>query len=159
MAKYPHIFAPGRIGPLKTKNRIKYAATETNFPFGDGYVSDKEVAYMEAQARGGAGIVTTQGAYPDKLGEGKGFKGSMAIYDDRFIPGLARIADVIRKHNALSCLQILHCGREGGVELDYCLMPSVIPQKLSYFKPPREITGDEIKKALQDHIDAARRAK
>ena len=59
----------------------------------------------------------------------------------------------------LSCLQILHCGREGGVELDYCLMPSVVPQKLSYFKPPREITKDEIKKALQDHIDAAGRGK
>ena len=53
--KYPHLFQPGRIGELGTKNRIKYAATETNFPFGDGYVSDKEVAYMEAQARGGAG--------------------------------------------------------------------------------------------------------
>ncbi|MFH0974900.1 MAG: FAD-dependent oxidoreductase [Spirochaetota bacterium] len=157
--KYPHVFQPGRIGKLETKNRVKYAATETNFPFGDGYVNDKEVAYMEAQARGGAGIITTQGAYPDKAGEGKGFKGMMAIYDDRFIPGLARIAAVIRKHNVLSCIQILHCGREGGVELDYCLMPSLVPQKLSYFKPPREITKDEIKQALRDHVDAARRAK
>jgi 2,4-dienoyl-CoA reductase (NADPH2) len=159
MEKYPHVFQRGFIGKLKTKNRIKYAATETNFPFGDGYVSDREVAYMEAQARGGAGIITTQGAYPDRKGEGKGFKGMMAIYDDRFIPGLARIADVIRKNNAISCLQILHCGREGGVELDYCLMPSIVPQKLSYFKPPREITKDEIKKTVQDHIDAAGRGK
>ena len=158
MAKYPHIFAPGRIGPLKTKNRIKYAATETNFPFGDGFVSDREVAYMEAQARGGAGIVTTQGAYADKRGEGKGFKGMMAIYDDRFIPGLARIADVIKRNGALSCLQLLHCGREGGVELDYCLMPSVVPQKLSYFKPPREIGVAQIKESITDHAHAARRA-
>ena len=159
MGQYPHIFQPGRIGKLTSKNRIKYAATETNFPYGDGYVSDREVAYMEAQAKGGAGIVTTQGAYPDKKGEGKGFKGMMAIYDDRFIPGLARIADVIRKNGALSSIQILHCGREGGVELDYCLMPSVVPQKLSYFKPPREITKDEIKQALKDHVSAAKRAK
>jgi 2,4-dienoyl-CoA reductase-like NADH-dependent reductase (Old Yellow Enzyme family) len=72
--RYPHIFSPGRIGPLQVKNRIKYAATETNFPFGDGYVSDREVAYMEAQARGGAAIVTTQGAYPDAKGEGRGSK-------------------------------------------------------------------------------------
>jgi 2,4-dienoyl-CoA reductase (NADPH2) len=158
MANYPHIFAPGRIGPLKTKNRIKYAATETNFPFGDGFVSDREVAYMEAQARGGAGIVTTQGAYADKRGEGKGFKGMMAIYDDRFIPGLARIADVIKSNGALSCLQLLHCGREGGVELDYCLMPSVVPQKLSYFKPPREIGVAQIKESIIDHVHAARRA-
>lgn len=159
MEQYPHIFSPGRIGPLETKNRIKYAATETNFPFGDGFVSDREVAYMEAQAKGGAGIVTTQGAYPDKKGEGKGFKGMMAIWDDRFIPGLARIADVIKKNGALSCIQILHCGREGGVELDYCLMASVVPQKLSYFKPPREMTKEEIRASLKDHIDAAKRAK
>lgn len=158
MASYPHIFSPGRIGPLKTKNRIKYAATETNFPFGDGFVSDREVAYMEAQARGGAGIVTTQGTYADERGEGKGFKGMMAIYDDRFIPGLARIADVIKRNGALSCLQLLHCGREGGVELDYCLMPSVVPQKLSYFKPPQEISLAQIKESIVDHAHAARRA-
>jgi len=159
MSKYPHIFSPGQIGLLATKNRIKYAATETNFPFGDGFVSDREVAYMETQARGGAGIVTTQGAYPDLKGEGKGFKGMMAIYDDRFIPGLARIASVIRQHGALSCLQILHCGREGGVELDYSLMASVVPQKLSYFKIPREITHKEIQTSIKEHIEAARRAK
>jgi 2,4-dienoyl-CoA reductase (NADPH2) len=159
MGEYPHIFQPGSIGKLTVKNRIKYAATETNFPYGDGYVSDREVAYMEAQARGGAGIVTTQGAYPDKKGEGKGFKGMMSINDDRYIPGLKRLADVIRANGALSSIQILHCGREGGVELDYCLMPSVVPQKLSYFKPPREITSEEIRKAVQDHADAARRAR
>lgn len=156
--RYPYIFSQGKIGSLITKNRIKYAATETNFPYGDGYVSEREIAYMEAQAKGGAGIVTTQGAYPDPKGEGKGFKGMMAIYDDRFIPGLARIADVIKKNGALSCIQILHCGREGGVELDYCLMPSIVPQRLSYFKKPREITKDEIKQAVKDHIQAARRA-
>jgi 2,4-dienoyl-CoA reductase (NADPH2) len=158
MERYPQIFSPGKIGSLTTKNRIKYAATETNFNTSDGYVTSREVAYMEAQAKGGSGIVTTQGAYPDAKGEGKGFRGMMAIYDDRFVPGLSRIADVIRKNGALSCLQILHCGREGGVELDYSLMPSVVPQKLSYFKPPREITTDEIKMAIRDHISAARRA-
>jgi 2,4-dienoyl-CoA reductase (NADPH2) len=159
MSKFPHIFSAGKIGSLITKNRIKYAATETNFPFGDGFVNDKEVAYMEAQAIGGAGIVTTQGAYLDSKGEGKGFKGMMAIYDDRFIPGLARIASVIKKHGALSCLQILHCGREGGVDIDYSLMASVVPQKLSYFKAPKEISPTEIATSIKEHVAAARRAK
>ena len=31
MGEYPHIFQPGHIGKLTSKNRIKYAATETNF--------------------------------------------------------------------------------------------------------------------------------
>jgi 2,4-dienoyl-CoA reductase (NADPH2) len=158
MERYPHLFSEGRIGPLTTKNRIKYAATETNFNTSDGYVTDREVAYMEAQARGGSGIVTTQGAYPDLKGEGKGFRGMMAISENRFIPGLKQIADAIRRHGALSCMQILHCGREGGVDLDYSLMPSVVPQKLSYFKPPREISLSEIKRSVRDHIEAAERA-
>lgn len=155
---YPHIFSPGRIGPLVAKNRIKYAATESNFNTQDGFVTDKEVAYLEAQAAGGAGIVTTQGAYPDIQGAGKGFRGTMSIADDRFIPGLARLATVIKANGALAALQILHCGREGGVDLGYCLMPSVVPQKLSYFKPPREITPAEIKQSIRDHVAAARRA-
>jgi len=156
--KYPNIFSPGQIGMLATKNRIKYAATETNFNTQDGFVTEKEIAYMEAQARGGAAIVTTQGAYPDRLGEGKGFRGTMSIAHDRYIPGLARIADAIKRNGALAALQILHCGREGGVDLDYCLMPTAVPQRLSYFKPPREITTVEITQAVKDHAAAARRA-
>lgn len=156
--KYPHIFSAGRIGRLTTKNRIKYAATESNFNTQDGFVTEREIAYLEAQAKGGAGIVTTQGAYPDELGEGKGFRGTMSIAHDRFLPGLAKLAEAIKKNGTLAALQILHCGREGGVDLDYCVMPSVVPQKLSYFKPPRELTSSEIKKAVADHVAAARRA-
>ena len=158
MKYYPHIFSKGRIGSLIIKNRIKYAATETNFNSINGYVTNKEVAYMEAQAKGGAGIVTTQGAYPDIKAEGKGFKGMMSISDDKFIPGLARISEVIKQNGAVSCFQILHCGREGGVELDYCLMPTVVPQKLSYFKQPREISKKQIIESIRDHVKAARRA-
>jgi len=54
MKNYPYIFSPGHIGSLITKNRVKYAATETNFNTADGYVTHREIAYMEAQARGGS---------------------------------------------------------------------------------------------------------
>ena len=155
--KYPHIFSPGRLGKLKTKNRIKYASTETNFNYRDGYVADKEVAFMEAQARGGAGIVTTQGAYVDPRGEGKGYVGMMAIWDDRFIPGLKRIADVIRKYDAVSVLQLMHCGRVGGVHLDYTVGPSVVEQRLPRFRPPREMSKEDIELCIDQHVQGARR--
>ncbi len=155
--KYPHIFSPGKLGKLETKNRIKYASTETNFNYSDGYVADKEVAYMEAQARGGAGIVTTQGAYTDPRGEGKGYVGMMAIWDDKFIPGLRRIADVIRKYDALSVLQLMHCGRVGGIHLDYTVGPSVVDQRLPRFRPPREMTKEEIEICIAEHVQGARR--
>lgn len=155
--KYPNIFSPGRLGKLETKNRIKYASTETNFNYRDGYVSNKEVAYMEAQARGGAGMVTTQGAYTDPTGEGKGYVGMMAIWDDKFIPGLSKIADAIRKHGAVSVLQLMHCGRVGGIHLDYTVGPSEVEQRLPRFRPPREMTVEDIERCIEEHVQGARR--
>lgn len=155
--KYPHIFSPGRIGKMEVKNRIKYASTETNFNFGDGFVADKEVAYMEAQARGGAGMVTTQGAYTDPRGEGQGYVGMMGIFDDKFIPGLRRIADVIHKYDSKAVLQLMHCGRVGGVELDYTVGPSVVPQRIPRFREPIEMTTEQIEVAIGEHVDGARR--
>jgi len=157
LKKYPHIFSPIKIGKLEVKNRIKYASTETNFNYRDGYVSDKEVGYMEAQARGGAGIVTTQGAFADKEGAGKGYVGMMAIWDDKFIPGLARLNKAIKKYGAISCLQLMHCGRVGGIELPYTVGPSDVPQKLPIFRPPREMTKEDIQICIREHIDGARR--
>jgi len=155
--KYPHIFSAFRIGKMELKNRIKYASTETNFNYGDGFVSDKEVAYMEAQARGGAGIVTSQGAFTDPGGEGKGYVGMMGIWDDKFIPGLKRIADVIHRHDSRAILQLMHCGRVGGVELDYTVGPSVVKQKIPRFREPKEMTVEEIETCIQGHVDGARR--
>jgi 2,4-dienoyl-CoA reductase (NADPH2) len=155
--KYPHIFSPFRIGKMEMKNRIKYASTETNFNYGDGFVSDKEVAYMEAQARGGAGIVTTQGAFTDPRTEGKGYVGMMAIWDDKFIPGLKRISDAIHKYDSKSILQLMHCGRVGGVELEYTVGPSAVKQRIPRFREPKEMTVEEIETAIQEHVDGARR--
>jgi len=112
---------------------------------------------MEAQARGGAGIVTTQGAFTDKAGAGRGYVGMMAIWDDKFIPGLKKIADVIHKHDALATLQLMHCGRVGGIELPHTDGPSEVPQKLPIFRPPREMTKEDIESCIQEHVAAARR--
>lgn len=157
--KYPHIFSPGRIGKMETKNRIKYASTETNFNYGDGFVSEKEIAYMEAQARGGAGIVTTQGAYTDPKGEGKGYVGMMGIWDDKYIFGLKKIADAIHKHDAKAVLQLMHCGRVGGVELEYTIGPSVVPQRIPRFREPREMTVEEIQTNIRQHVNGAVRCR
>ena len=155
--KYPHIFSPGNIGKMEVKNRIKYASTETNFNYGDGFVSDKEVAYMEAQARGGSGMVTTQGAYTDPRGEGQGYVGMMSITDDKFIPGLKRISDAIHKHGAKAVLQLMHCGRVGGVNLEYTVGPSVVKQRIPRFREPVELTTEQIEICVHEHIAGARR--
>ncbi|MDP8238600.1 MAG: FAD-dependent oxidoreductase [Candidatus Hatepunaea meridiana] len=156
--KYPHIFSPVKIGNVWAKNRIKYASTETNYNYSDGFVSEKELAYIEAHARGGSGIVTTQGAYTDPKGEGQGYAGMMGIWDDKYIPGLKRMADIIHQNDSRACLQLMHCGRVGGINLDYTVGPSAVPQRLRRFRPQQEMTVEDIELCIQEHIEGAVRA-
>lgn len=157
--KYPHIFQPIRLGRYTSRNRVKFAACSvSNFCTRDGFLTDREYYRMVEIARCGAGIITNQGAYPDPRGEGKGYLRQAAIYDDKFIPGLKKVANLIHEYGAIAIEQILHCGRYGGIELDYCVQPSAVPQTLPHFKPPREMSKEEIKRSIKEHAEAAERA-
>jgi 2,4-dienoyl-CoA reductase (NADPH2) len=156
--KYPHVFSPITIGNLTVPNRIKYAATEDNLNSHDGYVTDEDVAYIRDRAKGVAGgICTMQGVYMDERRYGQGYVGQAAAWDDKFIPGLKRLADAIHDERAVANYQLMHCGRVGGVETPVCEGPSAIPQRLRLFKPVHEMSKEEIEISVQQHIDAARR--
>ncbi|MFH1489520.1 MAG: FAD-dependent oxidoreductase [Pseudomonadota bacterium] len=157
--KFPHLFSKGRFGKFETKNRVKYAACcISNFNNPDGSYTEREYARDEVISRMGCGILTNQGAYPDRKGEGKGYSTQICINDDKFIPGLSRVSELFHREGALAIQQILHAGRYGGMDLDYCLQSSETPQTLRHFRPPRAMTKDEIQQAVQDHADAAVRA-
>jgi 2,4-dienoyl-CoA reductase (NADPH2) len=155
---YPHLFKPIQIGNLMVPNRIKYAATEDNLNGHDGFVTDAGVEYMRQRAIGVVGgLCFMQGVYMDEKRQGQGYVGQAAAWDDKFIPGLKRIADAIHEQKAVAGFQLMDCGRVGAVEVDYCHGPSAVPQRLRIFKPVQEMTKDDIKAMVQEHIDAARR--
>jgi 2,4-dienoyl-CoA reductase (NADPH2) len=157
--KLPELFRAGRIGKFATKNMIKYGACcVSNYNTRDGFISRRELARTKVIAGTGCGIITNQGAYPDPLGEGKAYFRQIAIYDDKFLPQFEEIAGYIHDAGAIAIQQILHAGRYGGIDLGYCLQPSIVPQTLPHFRPPREVTREQIREVVRQHADAARRA-
>ncbi|MGB9627972.1 MAG: FAD-dependent oxidoreductase, partial [Thermodesulfobacteriota bacterium] len=74
-------------------------------------------------------------------------------------PGIKKVADMFHQSGAIAIQQILHAGRYGGIDQGYCLQPSAVEQSLKHFRPPREMTVDQIYETIQDHADAAVRAK
>lgn len=158
---FEHLKQPGQIGKMKVKNRMKFAATTTNFANPDGTVSDQEVSWLAERARGGAGMVTTGGVYPHILG--KGYIGHLGADDDKFIPGLSRLAQVIRENGAKSVCQIMHTGRYahpakygvGGQPVG----PSAIESPVRRFGKCRELSKEEIKELIKCYGQAARRIK
>ncbi len=158
-AKLKHLFEPSRIGKFATRNRIKYGACcVSNYATRDGFITPRELARMRVVANTGCGIITNQGAYPDPLGEGKAYLRQIALYDDKFLPQFETIARYFHDAGAVAIQQILHCGRYGGIDLGYCVQPSVVPQTLPHFRPPREITRQQIREAIEQHVEAARRS-
>jgi len=156
--KYPHLFKPIQIGNLIVPNRIKYAATEENLNGHDGFVTDAGVEYLRQRAMGVVGgLCFMQGVYMDEKRQGQGYVGQAAAWDDKFVPGLKRLADAIHEQRAVAGFQLMDCGRVGAVEVDYCHGPSAVPQRLRIFKPVQEMTKDDIKTMIQQHIDAAKR--
>jgi 2,4-dienoyl-CoA reductase (NADPH2) len=157
--RFKKLFEPLQIGKLTAPNRIKYAACcISNFCTREGETSPREFARMGSISRCGAGIITNQGAYPDEKGEGRAYLRQLAIHSDKFIPSLARVADLIHRQGALACQQVLHGGRYGGIELDYCVQPSATPQTLKHFRPPRGMSKADIKRSILDHVLACERA-
>ncbi|MBW2428441.1 MAG: FAD-dependent oxidoreductase [Deltaproteobacteria bacterium] len=156
--RYPHLFKPIQIGNLLVPNRIKYAATEENLNGLDGFVTDSGVAYMRERAKGVVGgLCFMQGVYMDEARKGQGYVGQAAAWDDKFIPGLKRIADAIHEERAIAGFQLMDCGRVGAVEVESGHGPSTVPQRLRIFKPMYEMTHAEVKEMIQQHVDAAKR--
>jgi 2,4-dienoyl-CoA reductase (NADPH2) len=156
--KYPHLFKPIQMGNLTIPNRIVYAATEDNLNSHDGFVTDADVAYIRSRAKGVVGgICFMQGVYMDEVRKGQGYVGQAACWDDKFIPGLKRLADVIHEERAVAGFQLMDCGRVGAVEVAFGKGPSTVPQRLRIFRPMYEMTKAEIKEMVQQHLDSARR--
>ncbi len=156
--KYPNLFKPVQIGNLIIPNRIKYAATEENFNSHDGFVTDADVAYMRARADGVVGgLCFMQGVYLDETRKGQGYVGQAAAWDDKFIPGLKKLADAIHSQRAVAGCQLMDCGRVGAVDVPSGHGPSNVPQRLRIFRPMHEMSVEEIHENVRQHAEAARR--
>jgi 2,4-dienoyl-CoA reductase (NADPH2) len=157
--KLPHLFKPGRLGRYSAPNLVKYGACcVSNYNTRDGFITPRELARTRVIAGTGCGIITNQGAYPDPKGEGKSYFRQVALYDDKFLPQFEIIARTIHDAGAIAIQQILHAGRYGGIDLGYCVQPSVVPQTLPHFRPPREMSKEDIRRCIGEHVDASKRA-
>ena len=109
---FAHLLAPGRIGSMELRNRIVMSPMGDDLCNPDGTVSDTQLAYVEARARGGVALVML-GSVAVAHPVGTSNKCQTGISDDRFIPGLRRLAEVVHAHGSKIALQLTHAGKIG----------------------------------------------
>jgi 2,4-dienoyl-CoA reductase (NADPH2) len=150
------LFTPIDVGKIKLRNRMVMTAMDLGYT-PDGKVTDRLVAFYEERARGGAALIILGGC---KIDEYSGAKGMIEISDDRFIPGLKRLTEAIHNHGAYAACQLFHAGRYAhSSEIGRQPMaPSAIASRFTR-EEPREMTGVDIKYAIENFAKAAERAK
>lgn len=161
-AKFRKLMEPGYIGSVPTRNRLlKTGSSPGFFPWEGGNIQQKAIDYYEALAKGGAGLVTV-GAAPLGVPPGIGYM----MDDDKYLPGMARLAESIRKHDCPAFLQTFHLGpmlppfllASGQRSLAASsLSKSELP--LPGLAVPKELSISEIEEIVQGFGDQVERAK
>ncbi len=148
------LFQPIRVGTLPLANRIVMPAMHLHMAR-KHVVTEPLLAFYRERARGGAGLVTVGFATVDPLG---GSAAHLGAHRDDLVPGLARLAAVIRDGGARSAVQLNHAGRYAHSKLvgGMPVAPSAVPCRLTG-ETPRALEEHEIEAIIAAFADAARR--
>lgn len=168
-ADIAQLFTPVALGTLELANRTAVAPMTRTSATADGLATPRMVEYYADYARGGFGLVITEGAYPDALAS-QGYLDQPGIATDAQAEAWSRVVDAVHAAGAKIVLQLMHAGpiaqgstygvRAGG--------PSAVQplgEQLSIYRGsgawpvPREMTLDEIAAIPGLFAEAALRAK
>lgn len=149
--KLSHLLSPGRIGRLQLRNRMVVSAMGVSLAEKDGTVGDRLMAFLEEQARGGAGLIVG-GVCGVAWPVGAVVRNQVAISDDRFIPGLRRLTDRIHAHGAKFAAQL----HQGGLVAGYALYgghPMWCPSLPQYDPAAEQVTDALVESELPAFAD------
>ncbi|WP_078429649.1 NADH:flavin oxidoreductase [Alkalihalobacterium alkalinitrilicum] len=133
------VFEPIQISCVTVPNRIVMAPMDTNLATKDGYVTDELIDYYAKRAAGGVGLITVENTSVSAKRMVKN-EYSLALYDDRFIDGLSKLASAIKREGAVASLQ-----------LGDCLYLSN--------RKPSDLSLEEVEEVIDDFTEAAVRVK
>lgn len=158
--KHPRLFAPLALAPgITLRNRIVMAPMTTWAADDDGTVSADEEAYYRHRAQN-VGMVITGCTQVET--RGIGFTGQFGADDDRYLPGLRRLAAAARSGGGAAILQLFHAGVKTRHSLvtDVVAASAVAGQAGPFADAllPRALRDDEILDIVGAFADATRRA-
>lgn len=181
---FPTLFSPFRLGGVDLPNRIAMAPLTRQMAEPDGTPTAEMAAYYARRARGGCGLIITEGAYEEDALGCRAYLSQPGIANAKHVAGWRKVTDAVHQHGAAIILQLMHGGR---VSDPRCLAPGQQPVSASAtrsegwtlytdndyektirniegpwskvtFGPARELSVAEIGEVVKGLADGARRA-
>lgn len=162
------LFETARIGDLTSKNRLGVAPMTRVTATEDGHATETMARYYERFARGGFGLVITEGIYTDQA-HAQGYLFQPGLTDMAQARAWQPVVKGIQSHGALALAQLMHAGgiSQGNRFSDFNVAPSAVQpkgQQMAFYRGegqyplPREIDDTQIKEAIEGFAETARRA-
>ena len=147
------LFSPLRVGSVQLQNRIVSTAHQTTLVH-EHLPTEDFVAYHEARARGGTGLIVLEATavHPSGLLTPH----TLAGYREEIVPGFARLSEAVHGHGTRLFVQLFHGGREqiSSPPREPALAPSAIPS-LRFHVEPRALSGEEIDSIVDGYARVA----
>ncbi|MFC1929749.1 FAD-dependent oxidoreductase [Chloroflexota bacterium] len=150
----------GRIGSLEIKNRLIMAPMGTNLCNKDGFITPEARDFYEERARGGVGLIIFESTCVD-YPRGRALPLQPSIDGDKYISGLAHLAEVVKSSGSRVAIQLTHAGHCAREEINGIqpVGPSAIRRPGASYEVPRELTIAEIHNTIDKFASAVLRAK
>ena len=154
---FPHLFEPITLGTRTIRNRIVSSGHDTVLD-DHGTIGDDLVAYHEARAQGGCGLIVLQVSGVHETARYTNHV--LMATDDSSIPGYRAVAEAVHRHGATIFAQLFHPGREvmdgeRGMA-PRAVAPSDTPQE-RFKVVPEALSTEVIKEIIAGYASAAKR--
>lgn len=126
-------------------------------------VSDDTLEYYAARSQSAGMVVVEYTSVRQNGGPSRSWaadREQLAIYDDRFKPGMTKIAQALKKDGNKAILQLAHAGREANYAHNLGRTAEV-PSKMTFpwiNYPLHELTDEEVRDVVKDFGAATKRA-
>jgi 2,4-dienoyl-CoA reductase (NADPH2) len=146
---FPRLFEPLTVGSLTLPNRVLMGSMHLGLEEVDGGF-EKMAAFYAERARGGVGLIVTGGVSPNHAGRPFDVGATMDSAED--VEQHRLVTRAVHDEGGRIAMQILHFGRYAKHE--ELVAPSAVRAPINSFVP-REMTGAEIEKTIDDFANAA----
>ncbi|HXY73957.1 MAG TPA: hypothetical protein VEH58_01405, partial [Dehalococcoidales bacterium] len=156
--KYKKLFESVSIGKLKIANRFVMPPMVTDYGDSSGFVTDKLVNYYQERAKYQVGLVVVEATCVAPGGRVQ--VNQLRIDDNKFLPGLSKLAENIHQAGAKCFIQLHHGGRAANPKYNLGLQP-VAPSPVARRDGtiPCELTICEIERIIEAFVQGAKKAK
>ena len=108
---YPTLFSELKLGPITLRNRIAMAPLTRQMAEADGTPTDKMAAYYARRARGGVGLIISEGTYEQEAFQSRAYLSQPGIATGKQQDGWAKVCDAVHANGAKIVIQLMHGGR------------------------------------------------